>query len=76
LTVVLSVVAHDRLTCGELDLARMTAVGRCLAGAGGLELRGAEALSPADAAGLESTWARRLGLGRSRPAWRLRFRRP
>jgi 16S rRNA (adenine(1408)-N(1))-methyltransferase len=41
----------------------------------GLELTEARPATAADLAAAHSTWARRLGAGAGRPAWRLRFRR-
>ena len=80
LELTLSVVGRDGSgvtgLAGDLDaagLARMVGTYRSL----GLGLEELRPLTAADLDGLHSSWARRLGAGRRRPAWRATFvRRP
>ncbi|HEX2273492.1 MAG TPA: hypothetical protein VHG90_06445 [Acidimicrobiales bacterium] len=75
LHVLVSVVARDGVEGGErLDHRRAGEVARRIAGAGaGLVLELCREATPEDVAASHSTWGKRLGAGRSRPAWLLRF---
>ena len=78
LDLTLSVVGRDGASVtglagdiGPDDLMRMAAAYRRL----GLDLDDVRPLTAADLAALHSSWARRLGVGRQRPAWRATFTR-
>jgi 16S rRNA (adenine(1408)-N(1))-methyltransferase len=75
LVVLVSVVERDGVAgIARLDEGSARDVGRRLAAAGGLTLMRTRPVTPADVAESRSTWAKRLGVGRNRPAWRLELR--
>jgi 16S rRNA (adenine(1408)-N(1))-methyltransferase len=76
LTVLVSVAEHDRVDGRrELDGPEARRIGLRLAEAGGLALVECRPMSAEDVAASHSTWAKRLGAGRSRPAWVVGLRR-
>jgi hypothetical protein len=78
LTIMTSVVDRDGVPgLDSLDGESAREVGARLAGAaeGALVLVESRLVTPADVAESHSTWAKRLGVGRTRPAWLLRLRR-
>lgn len=78
LEVVLSVVPRDGLDeLRELDDRAATALAHRFAAAAtpALDVDTVAPVEPAEARRLHSTWARRLGVGRNRPAFRLTFGR-
>lgn len=77
MTVSLSIVARDGVDGVEaLDEGGATTVAASFAAAAGLVVSGVESVTAVDVADMHSSWAKRLGVGRSRPGFRLRFRVP
>ena len=76
LHVLVSVVERDRVKgVSRLDEREAGEVARGIAGAGaGIALERWRQATPEDVAASHSTWGKRLGVGRSRQAWVLRFR--
>jgi hypothetical protein len=75
LTLLLSVVERDGVDgVARLDDGAARALGRRFAAASGLAPEHVTPVTAADARRLHSTWAARLGVGRTRPAWRPTFR--
>jgi SAM-dependent methyltransferase len=76
LVVLVSVVERDGVPgLTRLDDRSARDVGRRLAAAGGLALVACRPVDERDLAESQSTWAKRLGVGRNRPAWRLDLRK-
>jgi 16S rRNA (adenine(1408)-N(1))-methyltransferase len=73
----LSVSPHDRVAgVLNLDAGGAEELAGRLAGACGLEARGVETLSWADVQASGSSWAKRLGVGRSRSGFKLTLSKP
>lgn len=76
LAILLSVTERDRVDgLPRLDDGSVERVATGLARSGGLLVVERRAVSAGEIAGTHSTWAKRLGAGRSRPAWVVRLRR-
>ena len=77
LTILLSVAERDGIEgLSRLDERTAAQAARRIVGAcDDLVLDSCRAATPADVAAAHSTWAKRLGVGRSRQAWLLGFRR-
>ncbi len=77
LRVLVSVVERDRVEgLTNLDERRAREVAGLMAGAGvGLVVEACRQATPEDLAASHSTWAKRLGVGRSRQAWLLQYRK-
>ena len=75
LTAVVSVTARDGLTLASLDEQEATENLASRWARQGLRLETVRQVTIDELATTGSTWARRLGAGRDRPAWRLTLRR-
>jgi hypothetical protein len=76
LVILVSVVARDRIAgLTDLDDRSSRHVGARFAAAAGLRFDGSRLVTDDDLAESHSTWAKRLGVGHNRPAWRLRLNR-
>ena len=77
LRVLVSVVERDRVDAlRRLDERHAREVASRVADAGiGLVLEACRVATPDDVAASHSTWAKRLGVGQSRPAWLLQYRK-
>ncbi len=77
LTVLASVTPRDRIPgTTHLDQWAASSIGRRIAATAGLSLRAARPATHEDIVAAHSTWATRLGAGRTRPAWLWRFTKP
>ena len=77
LTVLASVTQRDRVPgITHLDPPAASSIGRRIAATAGLSLRASRQATHEDIVAAHSTWAKRLGAGRTRPAWLWRFTKP